>query len=90
VEVIDMSKIELELSNGKTIVAEYSELRILEVPEGMYRYSIRHSDEDWVWPVTVERNVCVNHMLDILVDSPLTELDELNYLEIKDWGFIDE
>ena len=52
------------------------------VPPGYHKYSIRHSNEDCCIPATVEREVIVNHLGDILVEDPL-DLGEEGYLEIE-------
>ena len=41
------------------------------VPEGMFAYDIRHSDDDCGLAATVEPRVAVNHMGTIIVSEPL-------------------
>lgn len=76
----------LKMPDGtkKTIVCTYvaERLPFVVVPPGYHKYSIRHSNEDWCIPVTVEREVIVNHLGDILVEEPL-DLGEEGYLEIE-------
>ena len=46
-------------------------LRDEEVPEGLYRYDLRGSDYDPGQPVTVEKNVVVNHAASVLMAEEL-------------------
>jgi hypothetical protein len=55
--------------------------------EGLYYYDIRHSDEDWGYPCTVEPYVLVNHFGTMVTTEPIEiEPDENGdvYLEITD------
>lgn len=47
-----------------------------DIPKGMYRYDLRGSDDDPGMPVTVEKNVVVNHAGSILTAQPLDLGDE--------------
>lgn len=42
-----------------------------DLPEGLYRYDLRGSDDDPGMPVTVEQNVAVNHAGAIITAKPL-------------------
>lgn len=79
-------EITLKMPDGtkKTIECTYvaERLPFVVVPPGYHKYSIRHSDEDWCIPTTVEHRVMVNHFGDILVEDPL-DLGEEGYLEIE-------
>lgn len=44
--------------------------------EGLYVYDIRHDDDNWGTPVTIENKVCVNRMGSLIVDEPITYVDE--------------
>jgi L-rhamnose isomerase len=55
--------------------------------EGFYYYDIRHSDDDWGYPCTVEPYVLINHFGTIVTTQPIEfEPDENGdaYLEITD------
>ena len=51
------------------------------LPEGIYRYELRGSDYDPGYPITVEKNVMVNHAATILTVVPL-DLPEQGRLRI--------
>jgi hypothetical protein len=38
---------------------------------GKYVYAIRHKDDDWGEPITIEESVSVNHLADIVFNVPL-------------------
>ena len=55
------------------VPALFSDWRISldDLPEGLYRYDLRGSDDDPGMPVTVEQNVTVNHAGAIITAKPL-------------------
>lgn len=55
------------------VPALFSDWRIAldDLPEGLYRYDLRGSDDDPGMPVTVEQNVTVNHAGAIITAKPL-------------------
>lgn len=55
------------------VPALFSDGRIAldDLPEGLYRYDLRGSDDDPGMPVTVEQNVAVNHAGAIITAKPL-------------------
>ena len=61
-----------------------------EIPEGMYRYSLRHGDDD-SYPCTVEEQVIVNHYGDIITDRKFEFPEGEHSLPVTedDWGFCD-
>ena len=69
------------LFDGKP--ALFSDVRIEKesVPDGWFRYDIRHDDSGE--PVTLEANVRVNHFGSLLVDHEIT-IPNAGYLEITD------
>lgn len=77
-------KLVLLLPDGqkKTVECLYSDIRIKTIPEGYNRYSIRHADDDWVDPATLEPRVIVNHMADILTKEKI-DFGKDGYLEIE-------
>ena len=40
------------------------------VPEGLYRYELRHGDEDWGDPVTLSRSIMVSYYGTVLTREP--------------------
>ena len=46
-------------------------IALADLPEGLYRYDLRGSDDDPGMPVTVEQNVAVNHAGAIITAKPL-------------------
>ena len=60
VEIFDVPAL---FSNGRIAIAD--------LPEGLYRYDLRGSDNDPGMPVTVEQNVAVNHAGAIVTAKPL-------------------
>ena len=46
-------------------------IALADLPEGLYRYDLRGSDDDPCMPVTVEQNVTVNHAGAIITAKPL-------------------
>lgn len=85
---IEYTSIEITASNPETgakikINALMSEQRIMKIPAGWNRYSLREDDTLSGTPVTIEKTVYVNHYADILTDKPLEFND---YLEITDYN----
>ena len=60
VEIFDVPAL---FSNGR--------IALDDLPEGLYRYDLRGSDDDPGMPVTVEQNVTVNHAGAIITAKPL-------------------
>lgn len=60
-------------------------LRDEEVPEGLYRYDLRGSDYNPGQPVTVEKNVVVNHAASVLMAEEL-DLGAKGRLELGEEG----
>lgn len=85
-----MRKIELELEGSTVVFADCSDVRVSDVPEGKFKYSIRHTDDDDMTPATVERSVWVNFMMDIIMDKPIPKVEVEGFVKVKDWGFYDE
>ena len=54
-----------------------------KTPQGYpYLYHIRHDDNNWIRPVTIERFVVVNFFGTVFMKEPI-EIDEGGYLEIN-------
>lgn len=91
VEIFDIPAL---FSNGRVTPAD--------IPEGMYCYDLRGSDDDPGMPVTVENHVVVNHAGSIITAKPLdfgedgrlalTEDEGLNFVggEISAYRFYNE
>ena len=91
VEIFDIPAL---FSNGRVTPAD--------IPEGMYCYDLRGSDDDPGMPVMVENHVVVNHAGSIITAKPLdlgedgrlalTEDEELNFVggEISAYRFFNE
>lgn len=91
VEIFDIPAL---FSNGRVTPAD--------IPEGMYFYDLRGSDDDPGMPVTVENHVVVNHAGSIITAKPLdlgedgrlalTEDEGLNFVggEISAYRFFNE
>ena len=91
VEIFDVPAL---FSNGRISLAD--------LPDGLYRYDLRGSDDDPGRPVTVEQNVAVNHAGAIITAKPLdlgedgrlylTEEEGLNFVggEISMQRFFNE
>lgn len=77
-------------------------ISLADLPEGLYRYDLRGSDDEPGMPVTVEQNVAVNHAGSIITAKPfdlgedgcltLTEDEGLNFVggEISMQRFFNE
>ena len=78
---------------GKFCMFTDMRVNITDLPNGIYKYDLRHSDEDWGEPVEVCDNVIVNFYGSILVKEKLP--DEINFDEkelylIGEYDFIEE
>ena len=79
VEIFDLPGL---FSNGRLTAAD--------VPEGMYIYDLRGSDDDPGQPITVENHVTVNHAGSVITAKPLDlgEEGRLNFTEEKGLNFV--
>lgn len=76
VEIFDVPAL---FSNGRISLAD--------LPDGLYRYDLRGSDDDPGRPVTVEQNVAVNHAGAIITAKPL-DLQEEEPVQAPDNGYM--
>ena len=61
------------------------------VPDGMFMYEIRHSDEDWGEPIQLGKSILINHYGTIISSKPIDiPPDGLREISAEDWGFTDE
>ena len=68
--LLDEELQEIELF-GKPALFSNSRLLDKDVPEGLYRFDLRGSDYDPEYPLTVEKNVVVNHAASVLLTENL-------------------
>lgn len=66
--------------------ARVTDVRVSENPEGFgYKYDMRHSDSNWVDPVTIEPKVWVNFCGSIFFKESLQfSNNSKNYIELSD------
>jgi hypothetical protein len=87
----DIRPITLFFENGTEISGLFSEFRVHHHTdtESKYLYDIRHTDEYWCEPATLEKRVMVNWFGTLIVDEPIEILESDNgaYLEITDYGY---
>lgn len=61
-----------------------------DVPSDWHVYDIRHADDDWSEPISIEPGVLVNFMGRFLTDQELTFPDTPNnYIEVSDYSYED-
>lgn len=90
----DCRPMTLVFDGGQEISGLLSEIRVDREKdnEGKFLYDIRHSDNDWCEPATLEKFVMVNWFGTLIVDKPIQALEgpDRPYKEIVDWGYDDE
>lgn len=60
------------------------------VPDGMFLYEVRHSDEDFGEPVQIAEGILVNHFGTILTCEPIDlPADRCLDIEKEDWAYSD-
>lgn len=85
-----VERISIETNDGQTINGILSRCRVgreLET-EDKFIYDIRHADDDWCKPATLEHYVWANWYGSIIVDTPIQFPDD-PFLEIADYSFND-
>jgi len=70
--------------NGMDCVLFYDErIPPEKAPQGYpYMYHVRHDDNNWICPITIERFVVVNFFGTVFMKEPIV-IGEDNYLEIN-------
>ena len=53
------------------------------IPDGLYKYEVRHDDESWGEMVQLAKGIMVNHFGTVLSDKPI-KLDENGYRDIDE------
>lgn len=74
------------------VPALFTDLRVdrSTMPDGLYRYELRHSDEDWGEPVSLSRSIVVNYYGSVITREPLQlPIDGWIPLEIGSLSFQD-
>lgn len=81
------SSMTLWLKNGVEATGILSEERLQRISASdKYVYDIRHSDNDYGEPATIENGVVmVNWFGSFIVDAPIEFPEDVNYLEIEDY-----
>ena len=87
----DLRPITLVFDDDRKITCLITEFRVDRSQDTLdkYLYDIRHADDHWFDPATVEDNVVVNWFGTIITFSPI-DLGPDKYLEIKDYWYEDE
>ena len=65
---------------GKIVLFTDSRVQRDTVPEGLHRYEIRHTDDDWGEPCQLGYGIVVNHFGTILTNAPI-QLDPSGHLD---------
>ncbi len=82
----------IETGDNQFIEAALTEHRINreKETEGKFIYDIRHTDEDWCEPATIEDHVLVNWFGCLIVNQPLSFPEDDSYLTIANLSYKDE
>lgn len=80
---------------GQIVLVSYSRVSREDIPEGLFLYDIRHSDNDWGQPATLENTVRVNWFGTIITKEPIdlcdgTDNDRFRNLNDDNYTFIDD
>lgn len=84
----------LNLSDIKLIERDFyeSSLRIAQsdLPKGWYKYGVRENDEEFYG--SIEKNVWVNHFVDIFTQTPIHQIENghVDCIELKNGDKIEE
>lgn len=65
------------------LIVDVTHLRVREQKEGLYYYGIRHCDQDFGEPITVEKNVLVNHFGTLITKQEL-DFKGYDYIELTE------
>lgn len=79
----------ITLADGREVTGRLSEKR-LRWTDGYNLYDIRHSDNDWCDPATIENHqVMVNWFGTFIADEPIVFADGEDYIDIFDYLYDD-
>ena len=84
------TKMSITLENGVKVEGEFLELRISvdTIPEDKEWYQIRHSDEDWIEPVSLKRGGIMVNFMGTFICNPIESMKEPGIeLDIIDYKF---
>lgn len=83
-----IEKIFIQLEDGYIIEGILSDVRLDKSKDnlGKYIYEIRHDDHDPETLCTIEHNVLANFAGSLILNEPL-EIEEDEFLDIKDWSY---
>lgn len=82
----------ITLENGVKVEGEFLELRISvdTIPDNKEWYQIRHSDEDWIEPVSLKRGGIMVNFMGTFICNPIESMKESGIeLDIIDYKFFD-
>lgn len=85
--------VEYDTPDGtRTVTGLLSEERVNHTKdlEGKYLHDIRHSDNDFCDPATIENQVTVNWFGTLILNEPFTFPKGQDYVDIVDYSFEDE
>lgn len=85
--------VEYETTDGsQTVTGLLSEYRVdhTKDTEGKFLYDIRHSDNDWCDPATIEQRVIVNWFGTLILCEPITFPEGQDFLDVIDSWYEDE
>ncbi len=82
----------IKTGDNQVIKGSLTEYRINreKETEGKFIYDIRHTDEDWCEPATIENQVLVNWFGCLIVNHPLSFSEDEPYLTIANLTYEDE
>lgn len=74
---------EIWIGGAKLIGVSAERIRMENRNSELHYYSVRHCDECFFTPASIELKVWVNHLCDVAFDRPL-KLDNYNCIELTD------
>lgn len=86
------TRMSITLENGVKVEGEFLELRISvdTIPDNKEWYQIRHSDEDWIEPVSLKRGGIMVNFMGTFICNPIESMKESGIeLDIIDYKFFD-
>lgn len=86
------TRMSITLENGVKVEGEFLELRISvdTIPKDKEWYQIRHSDEDWIEPVSLKGGGIMVNFMGTFICNPIGSMNEPGIeLDIIDYKFFD-
>lgn len=82
----------IELFGKKGLFTDY---RVIpeSVPDGFFRYEVRHDDDSIGIPTEAAKRILVNFLGTLLMEEPMPETEEeqgYKLISYDDWDYIDE